>query len=274
MKKLLAVLFVALVPIAVFAAQGPSLGLNNGANSNMHNLSYNATGTNYKATDPGNDPRATQICIFCHTPHNSSPQGSLWNRNDTTRTFGFYSSSTLSIYRDATAKNLSKYGTGQPGAEPNGSSRLCLSCHDGVTALGAVLNGSPIEVNNSIGTVIASPPSTNSQMVYNAQKHHPISFVYDSSVASRLTSVDGSGVYKLPNDANICASGLVQVPEVKLDKANRMQCASCHDPHQTQDNTTPLPFWVLGTTNATCGPTYSTHDSVCRACHGFVTPDI
>ena len=38
-----------------------------------HNLSSGGPGTRKAATE-------TEICIFCHAPHNTSPSGQLWNR--------------------------------------------------------------------------------------------------------------------------------------------------------------------------------------------------
>jgi hypothetical protein len=36
-----------------------------------------------------------QLCVFCHTPHNSNPGTELWNQNMGSATFGTYTSSTL-----------------------------------------------------------------------------------------------------------------------------------------------------------------------------------
>ncbi|MEJ2545748.1 MAG: hypothetical protein P8Y99_16920, partial [Calditrichaceae bacterium] len=82
-----------------------------------HNLSVSGPGT-VKATNE------SEVCIFCHTPHNSSPRKPLWNKADPGVTYDLYSSSTL----DAT-----------PG-QPDGFSLLCLSCHDGTIALGDVIS--------------------------------------------------------------------------------------------------------------------------------------
>ena len=64
----------------------------------------------------------SDVCIFCHTPHHASGDGPLWNHQMSGASYTPYSSSTL------------KATVGQP----TGSSRLCLSCHDGTVALGLV----------------------------------------------------------------------------------------------------------------------------------------
>jgi hypothetical protein len=83
----------------------------------VHNLSVTGPGT-VKASSE------TEVCIFCHTPHNSKPAGPLWNREDPGATYVLYNSSTLQAV---------------PG-QPDGSSILCLSCHDGTIALGNVVS--------------------------------------------------------------------------------------------------------------------------------------
>lgn len=231
---------------AGFGAPGPKFK----DGGNKHNLSFSNTGVTYKASN-ASDPRGNQICIFCHTPHNAKPQTVLWNRNDTTQTFGHYSSTTLAIHTDDTARTSSDYK-----AEPNGSSRLCLSCHDGVTALGAVLNGDAIEVNTSVNTVMAGANVFDRAKITNS--HHPVSFVYNASVRDRLNVLEGANTYKLPSNA-----------KVRLDRDKRMQCITCHDPHQTQFNDPATPFWVLGGNSAT-----EAHDAVCLDCHTFKSPDL
>src|SRR6185369_15248989 len=86
-----------------------------------HNLSATGPGT-LKATTE------TQVCVFCHTPHGAT-QGvtPLWNRQLSSQTYTAYTSSSL----DANAIQGSL-------DQPGGSSKLCLSCHDGTLAIGNV----------------------------------------------------------------------------------------------------------------------------------------
>ncbi len=254
-KKLifLAVVALSLLDVVAALATGPKVS----ASTNKHNLS-SASANTYRAIATG-DPtgRDTEICIFCHTPHNSTPQGALWNRKDTPVTsFGRYSSPTLYITHNAAAIAAAKYG------EPNGSSRLCLSCHDGVTALGLVKNGAQIfmQGGNDLITGIAK---------FDANKvklgHHPVSFVYDTNVVAALVSKLQGGPYKLPT--------LVQ----RLDKNKYMQCATCHDPHMNQSfedvypSTTRkvAPFWAYhNVANTTAA---QDHDALCQDCHAYTS---
>lgn len=153
-----------------------------------HNLSIYGTGT-VKATEE------TEICIFCHTPHNSKPVSPLWNRNDPGSTFTLYNSSTM---------------VASPG-QPTGASLMCLSCHDGTIALGSVINkASIITFANTVNMPIGS-----SNLSTDLRNDHPISFVYDAGLAT------ANGQLKNPGSIG---------PQVKL-KNNQLQCTSCHDAH-------------------------------------------
>ncbi|MEN8194091.1 MAG: hypothetical protein ABFS12_14800, partial [Bacteroidota bacterium] len=126
--------------------------------STVHNLSVSGPGS-IKATSE------TELCVFCHTPHNSSPRAPLWNKDDPGVSYTLYNSSTS----EATI------------GQPDGSSILCLSCHDGTIALGSVLSRtSDISFVSSITTM----PSGASNLSTDLSDDHPISLVYNSALAT------------------------------------------------------------------------------------------
>jgi hypothetical protein len=126
--------------------------------NSKHNLSISGPGS-VRAASEGD------ICIFCHAPHTKSGQTPLWNHAASHAAYTPYTSSTL------------KATVGQP----TGSSKLCLSCHDGTIALGMVLNRStPIQMRNSTGPI----PSGRSRIGTDLSGHHPISFTYDNSLVT------------------------------------------------------------------------------------------
>ena len=158
--------------------------------NSVHNLSVSGTG-DVKAVSE------SEVCIFCHTPHNSLPASPLWNKDDPGYTYTLYHSSTVQAV---------------PG-QPDGSSILCLSCHDGTTALGNVLSRTT-DISFTGGITVIPPGNTN--MSTDLADDHPISFDYTSGLAA----ADG----QLKDPASI-------VPPVSLENG-RMQCISCHDPHR------------------------------------------
>lgn len=154
-----------------------------------HNLSVSGPGTVTATSE-------SEICIFCHTPHNSSPRKPLWNKADLGVTYDLYGSSTLNA---------------SPG-QPDGPSILCLSCHDGTIALGNVLSR-PEDIAMEGGITVM--PSGLSNLSTNLSDDHPVSFIYNSTLAAtdgELSDPVGlSGPVRLNNE--------------------RLQCTSCHDPH-------------------------------------------
>ncbi len=247
---------------------------------NKHNLSAQNTGVFYRAKEnvAGSNPGGQQICIFCHTPHNSQPQGPLWNRKDTKETFARYSSNTLKIGTIAASQYRAD---GDAQGQPNGSSRLCLSCHDGVTGLGDVIRSGQLgqiqmEGGNSISTnrVTSFNPQTNKMKV----GHHPVSFVYATGFNYKtqngtIIGLNGASFTIPKQSTQPLMAEKVKLQDSKRDGRGWMQCTTCHDPHQNMGNeatTYPAPdidrkitpFWVYSGASAVAG-----HDAVCNSCH-------
>jgi predicted CXXCH cytochrome family protein len=154
--------------------------------STKHNLSVSGPGDIKSLTE-------TRICVFCHTPHNATPKTPLWNKATQPTTYVLYSSTTL---RAALR-------------QPFGPTRLCLSCHDGTVALGAVLQPSegiamttttiPLGRASYIGTYLGGD--------------HPVAFSYYDSLSNPEINP------ALPSSLVFYYGGTVH-------------CTTCHDPHE------------------------------------------
>lgn len=218
---------------------------------NKHNFSKNS-----KATIKSSDE--TQICIFCHTPHGASAQSTLWNRPDPdpgvhpvtgTTAYDLNASGTLII--KTPAGNDSKYTNTDTDVYPNGATRLCMSCHDGLTAVGTILNG---VINNGDGDAILTAKAS----VVNLSTSHPVSFVYKSPGDTVLLAINApaakNNTFQYP-----------VLPTVPLDGLGRMQCTTCHDPHEDTQGTDPAqpPFWR----HVVAGDPTASYDMVCATCH-------
>jgi hypothetical protein len=118
---------VALLAFAVFVA---GIGTHFASRAQSTNDILN-TPHNLSASGPGTVTAnsESQVCVFCHTPHGAtnSPGAPLWNRALSAETYTTYSSSSLDA--ETIAGQL---------AQPAGSSKLCLSCHDGTLAISSV----------------------------------------------------------------------------------------------------------------------------------------
>lgn len=142
----------------------------------------------------------SEVCIFCHTPHNAAPQTPLWNREDPRRHYRIYQSSTTDARID----------------QPSGPSKMCLSCHDGSIALGNVLSrpqSQPI-----VMTARTIPPGT-ADLTTDLSDDHPIGFRYDRA----LSNVDHQ--LRPPE---------VVTPDLPLGVHDELHCSTCHDPHNNQ----------------------------------------
>jgi predicted CXXCH cytochrome family protein len=156
-----------------------------------HNLTASGPGAVRTTTPAG-------TCVFCHTPHSANATRALWNRALPGVTYQLYASST-------TKATLN---------QPTGSSRLCLSCHDGILAL------ETLKVPPKGAALTSLGPLTGSSVLgTNLSDNHPISFVYDSALASRRGNL---------------ADPLSLPATVRLDESRQLQCTTCHDPHESR----------------------------------------
>lgn len=142
-------------------------------------------------TIPGN-----QVCLPCHTPHNALLSGEdnvLWNHAETGETFVMYSSSA---------------------GQPEGPSKMCLSCHDGVTAIDNYGG------NGGTGIVITGDAALGTDL----SNDHPIGIEYPTDEPFNF------------NDPSTFDPGINNGPGVQLVTINgvdRVECTSCHNPHNS-----------------------------------------
>lgn len=182
--------------------------------TSKHNLSVSGPGPVVAQTE-------SQTCIFCHTPHNANPAVPLWNHRTSVANYTTYSSSTM------TAVN--------PPGQPTGSSKLCLSCHDGTVALGQTVNDGLVGMNGT-GTG-GTMPAGASNLGTDLTDDHPVSF--------QPAAADPEMVSPPPGDP------------VALDTAGEVQCTSCHEPHKEDLDPVTRKFLVKG----------NRESAICTTCH-------
>lgn len=170
------------------------------------------------------------LCSFCHVAHkvgnpiianpvsgNLAPAKAgplLWNHEFSSQAnYGVYTSDTFAGYQT----DIADVGAGNTGTTV-AVSNLCLSCHDGTIAVNSFYES----VGNSTynGDIPEKTVTlTGTDVIFDMTQQHPVNFTYNSSLATKagllqpasLTSVDGAG-------------------EIPLF-SGKMQCATCHDPH-------------------------------------------
>lgn len=150
-----------------------------------------------------------EICRVCHAPHDKNrtryEDGLLWNHAVSDLTFTMYSSETLD---------------GAVDAQPTGSTKLCMGCHDGATAINTFdsLSGT-INITAYNNTSINMGASTG-----HLDGNHPVSVVYDNTADLELNDPAVATF----DDGNTVA---------KVLQEGKVQCSSCHDVHNK--NTAP-----------------------------------
>ena len=132
--------------------------------------------------------------------------------------------------------------------QPEGVSKLCLSCHDGTVALDAfggngMTGGGNIETlfgaNRNIGN--AALGATTADL----SNDHPVSFVLTDGTDTKINTI-----------ASIKGAGL----EFFGTGADRLECATCHDVHDDDGN-----GFLLRVKNSTS--TGGIASGLCLTCH-------
>lgn len=268
----------------VLAVAGMTAGIpaSAGIADTKHNLGTSANSN----TDAVNKfSGTTEICVFCHTPHGAETAAivPLWNRTaPTTTTYQTYDSlGTGSMTLD-----------GKVALNVGSISIACLSCHDGVTSMSAVINapgsgtagdtiwqgGTWAGARNTGGGVTGGLMTGIAAIGPDLRNDHPIGIQYGGGGFSTTTLVGPptDPDFKIPANALIGGQRVWWVdtelaPNAARNKTDMIlytraagtytgqtspepfvECGSCHDPHSS---------------NATFLRIANTGSQVCLACH-------
>lgn len=161
-------------------------------------------------------------CIFCHTPHNAAGETYLWNHRLSNRDFPSYSSSTLQSTVTA--------------VQPQDTSKLCLSCHDGSIALGDTVNDGSAAFVQGAAYTLPSSSASNLAGDQTFSNDHPFGFA--------------------PRAAAEILNPAMRDP-VRLDRSGKVQCTSCHDPHREDADPVMRKFLVKS----------NQASALCLSCH-------
>lgn len=217
MRRILVLALLAMLVAAASAQKVEYHGNPSKVIGSMHDFSATSPAQT-KATDA-----SPGVCTFCHTPHKANPSVPLWNHALSKGfTYTQYSSSTLT-------------STVNPPGDAD-SSKLCLSCHDGTVALGDTVNNGQIPFQNTTAQGMMLPTARGNLGV-NLADDHPVAFV--------------------ANQANNQVQAPPQGDAVHLDGQQKLQCSSCHDPHEQTIDPVEERFLVKSNSSA----------AICTTCH-------
>lgn len=241
----------------------------------------NKTSHNFKATgtaivNTALDAEVIQVCVYCHTPHSASKAGPLWNKAGANfaggQTFMLYTSS-------ATLSSATKAST-LPAGSP---SLLCLSCHDGKTAMN-ILHNSSYGVDISVSAVSNKSEYPAGSRVISVQSGAPVNDAFlmpgprwsaelndgdggmtkdmrtgfndsltdDHPIGFSYTAAQGEKPTKLNSIATMDSAIRFFGPQ------KRMECSTCHNPHvDSSVDVNYKPFLAKSNANS----------ELCLACH-------
>jgi predicted CXXCH cytochrome family protein len=206
----------ALVALAMAALASTAMANIAGSKHDLH-VGWNGL------TPRGSAPLAA--CTYCHAPHSANTVAPytvapLWNRKATAAIFD--TKSTIA----GTTPSLTQASAGH--------SLTCLTCHDGVSDVGATFasgdayttTGNKIPVGGT-----AASPGSNVGSTYNGT-------TYVAAAAGHADLRDDHPVgipYPANGTANFIDSGVVQGTLKLYDNGTTLtvECASCHEPHST-----------------------------------------
>jgi hypothetical protein len=224
-----------LLLLVLLGWSGLSLAQHDSVANTVHNLSVSGPGEIRAATE-------TEVCKFCHIPHNAVVPVPLWSRPLSESDYVMPAPSP----DDPASAN-----------QPLGASRLCLSCHDGTLALGklgneagniAMLGSGRLEEAGNIAMLGSGRLEAGHRgfLGTDLSGSHPI------SVEIRDRDVEAAA-----DDSDMGLKPVVSImadKSVRLDNRGMIQCTTCHDPHSDryyEEGVVPR-FWVEPTVAGVC----------------------
>ncbi|MBL0064860.1 MAG: hypothetical protein IPP38_07500 [Bacteroidetes bacterium] len=156
-----------------------------------------------------------QLCQPCHTPHNANlsvTEAPLWNHELSTANYTFFES----------IKDQSNLGV----TAIDGTSKLCLACHDGTVALGSF--------GGQVGTQYITGGYNFSADLRN---DHPVSVDYLQALSGGYGDLhQTTHLFSTYDTLNLTYVAGSQPVSAMLDASGKVQCTSCHSAHS---NSTP-----------------------------------
>ena len=248
-----------MIILAAFSAQGNSI------EGSRHDLtSFNMRGY---GTETGPMTGATfndykQVCVYCHTPHSQNSTAPLWNRQ----------LPELTGYQMYTSPNFDS----EAHSAPDGVSLACLSCHDGTVAVDAVIEKP--EFHEDVGTHYRMSLEGGAGTDSCGKCHNLAEGVYggiggahDATIRYLTKDLRDDHPVSIAFPSFDLDPGFNQPPIEKADggrtfpngiqtfAGDKVQCASCHDPHDPDEQNTEGRDPFLRTSNK--------NSALCLTCH-------
>ena len=244
-KRLHAAPRAAVAAIAMFAAGAASAaGGPTSITASKHNFQLNTNAVYTTSSEDG-------VCVFCHTPHKGASSLLLWNHQLSANDYS---------WKDVGTGGRTTGGTTYPTnlRTWSGSTKKCLSCHDGTVSVGAIYWSNATDQTSHLlamagsdqtggkisntAYIIPAGQATQTQDGTDLSGNHPVGVPYSyGNVASTYNGITTGANVRL--NQWVSAPGNGDGTGVKIFGAGGaggpvagsagIECASCHDPHGT-----------------------------------------
>lgn len=164
-----------------------------------------------------------QVCVTCHTPHKAPQSKMLWNHVLSSNSFS-WSDWTQTTGGTTLPTNIKTW---------SGPTKLCLGCHDGSVAIGAILNPS---------TTFSAAKITGDAQIATAtgdlKGTHPVGIPYPYNGSKNTYNAITTGDQALASGWKAAPTKVVLYTDTAQAGPNNrgMECSSCHDPHGTSNS--------------------------------------
>lgn len=208
MKKLIILGVLGLVILLIIKRQSLFGSGVIGSENTRKSAHYNLTG--YILNSDDKTISGHKDCALCHIPKVSKSRENLnpalWNLQLSSSSFTIYPETNFLVKPETNCKT-----------DPDGISKLCLSCHDGITA------------KNILATVSGTDLSN----------HHPISVDYKCCYNNGFGNLRATSWVYYTSYSGINGdsdTNLSKTVADRLDVAGKVQCTSCHCLHGNSES--------------------------------------
>ena len=249
--------------LTVFAGSVPGTGIF----QSIHDLTNGPDGAGAPLSVPGFViDSQKRLCAYCHTPHHAillgSPEANgadylpLWSHQVSNSNYSPYATTTFTPRGGQTMS-----------PDPlTGSSRLCMSCHDGVTAVDNYVDNYALSPKNHIMKSLVSPPYPGMPVIPTVgNKSHPIGFAMTDVIPGYpgATHQDNTILPLNESDRYVTGKGSTGPTIIsRLSQGAVMTCSTCHDVHNSLNKVSftagAINYLTLGTL---------TDSGICLSCH-------
>jgi hypothetical protein len=261
-KLIICILLAGAIARAVPVHAGSTPGT--GVYHSVHDLTGGPDGTGPPLSVSGfvTDPQQ-RVCVYCHTPHQAIYPGGPGANGADYLPLWSHQVSNVNYSPPYTSPFFSTHGGLTMSSDPLvGDSRLCMSCHDGITAVDNYYGGS----HGHVMTALPLPPYPGQPVISSSgATNHPIGFAMTDVIPGYPgASHPDTNILPLTDFSTYNTGTANPSPTIisRLYRQETMTCSTCHDVHNSLNKVS----YQIGAANYLLLGT-QTGSGLCLSCH-------